>query len=112
VTEDVQKSLTLICAVNDVPMSGGKRVELESRPAIAVFRVGDEFFAVDDLCTHAGASLSEGEVVDCQLYCPAHSGKFDLRTGRALEFPATEDLRSYTVVLSGDSVLVTLGDPS
>lgn len=111
-TENVHGSLTLLCAARDVPISGGKRVELESRPAIAVFRLGDEYFAVDDLCTHAGASLSEGEVVECHLYCPAHSGKFDLRTGRALEFPATEDLRTYTVVVSGESIFAALGDPS
>ena len=108
VTENVHDPLTLLCAASDVPPSGGKRVELESRPPIAVFRIGNEFFAIDDLCTHAGASLSEGEVIDGQLFCPAHSGKFDLRSGKALEFPATEDLRTYAVVLSGGSVFVSL----
>src|SRR5438552_1256670 len=95
VTENVHESLTLLCAAGDVPTTGGKRVELESRPPIAVFRVGHDFFAIDDLCTHAGASLTEGEVIDGCLLCPAHSGKFDLRSGKALEFPATEDLQTY-----------------
>ena len=51
---------------------------------IAVFNVEGEFFAIDDRCSHADESLSEGEVYDCKVECPAHGAEFDLKTGEAL----------------------------
>jgi nitrite reductase/ring-hydroxylating ferredoxin subunit len=97
------ETLVLLCAASEVPSSGGKRIELEKRPPLAVFRLGDEFVVIDDLCTHAGGSMSEGEVVGDSIFCPTHAGEFELRTGKALGFPATEDLQTYrTVVFEGN----------
>ena len=57
---------------------------------IAVFNVEGEFFAIDDRCSHADESLSEGEVYDCKVECPAHGAEFDLKTGEALTPPASK----------------------
>ena len=62
---------------------------------IAVFRAEDEYQAVNDVCTHAGASLSDGGVREGTVRCPRHGAPFDLRTGKALGYPASEDLRTY-----------------
>ena len=48
---------------------------------VALVRVGDEVFAVNDVCSHAEVSLSEGEVSDCTIECWLHGSRFDLRTG-------------------------------
>lgn len=66
----------------DLPTDGsGITVEFGKRP-VAVFRIGDELFAVHDTCPHASASLGMGIVVDGEVACPWHSFHFDLRTGR------------------------------
>ncbi len=73
---------------------------------VAVFRVGDEVYAIDDLCSHAQASLSEGEQRGYIIACPQHGGKFDIRSGRATRFPAVSSVRCYPVRLEGNAVLI------
>ena len=73
---------------------------------LALFRVGNEVFALDDLCSHAEASLSEGEQRGYCIACPQHGGQFDIRTGKATHFPAVSPVRTYTVRIDGDSVLI------
>ena len=77
---------------------------------IALARIDDEFFAVDDVCSHADFSLSEGDVDcdECALECPAHGSLFDLRTGDALTLPAISPVAVHEVTVSGDGVFVTL----
>ncbi|MDR5776488.1 MULTISPECIES: anthranilate 1,2-dioxygenase ferredoxin subunit AndAb [unclassified Caballeronia] len=64
---------------------------------IAVFRMGDEVFALHDLCTHGHARLSEGFVEDGCVECPLHQGLFDIRTGAPQCAPVTEAVRSYPI---------------
>lgn len=83
-----------------------KAVEVEGR-RIALCRVGDEFFAVDDLCTHNEGALSEGELVGgYEIECPYHGARFSLRTGEALCLPATEPVKTYRVQVVDGSVEV------
>ena len=77
---------------------------------IAVARNGDEFFAVEDICSHAAVALSEGEVEDCTVECWLHGSRFDLRTGKPTGPPATEPVPIYPVQVDGDDVLINLGD--
>ena len=75
---------------------------------IALCNVGGELYAVDDVCTHAWASLSEGVLVGAQLECPLHGGCFDVRTGAADGGIETEDLRRFAVRVDGAEVSVSL----
>jgi 3-phenylpropionate/trans-cinnamate dioxygenase ferredoxin component len=85
----------------------GKPVKLEkSGRTICVTRVGDEIFAIDDICSHSDASLSEGEVTDFKIECWLHGAEFDLRTGEALTPPAVAPVKVYPVTVDGDSVTV------
>jgi 3-phenylpropionate/trans-cinnamate dioxygenase ferredoxin component len=69
---------------------------------VAVYNIGSEFFAIDDVCTHDGGGLAGGEIEDHQVICPRHGARFCLRTGRALTPPAYEPVRSYpTRVVDG-----------
>jgi apoptosis-inducing factor 3 len=77
---------------------------------IAVYRLGDEVFATHGICTHALAFLSDGWVEDGKIECPLHQGQFDIRTGKALCSPVTEDLRVYPVKRDGDDILINLFD--
>jgi 3-phenylpropionate/trans-cinnamate dioxygenase ferredoxin subunit len=74
---------------------------------VCVARVGDEVFAVEDTCTHAEASLSEGEINGTKIECWLHGAEFDLRTGEALTPPATSALKTFKVELNGNQVVIT-----
>jgi 3-phenylpropionate/trans-cinnamate dioxygenase ferredoxin subunit len=87
-----------IGALDTLPRDRGVRVAIGDE-RIAVFRIGDEVFAVGDRCSHAEASLAEGEVFDYEVECPRHGSEFDLRTGKPLSLPATKPVPTYEVVV-------------
>lgn len=74
---------------------------------LCVVRQGSEVFAIADLCSHAEASLSEGEVTPGRIECWLHGAEFDLRTGEALTPPASAPVKTYQVTIDGDSVKIT-----
>jgi len=73
---------------------------------ILILRVEDEFFAVVDECTHEELPLSKGLVHDCELTCPYHHARFDLRTGDALSFPAVVPLRTFPVTVEDGDIYI------
>ena len=70
-----------LTALEELPDGRGVRVDVGEH-RVAVFRVGADVYAIGDRCSHAEASLSEGEVWDLAVECPRHGSEFDLRTGR------------------------------
>jgi 3-phenylpropionate/trans-cinnamate dioxygenase ferredoxin subunit len=87
-----------IGALDTLPRDRGVRVAI-GEERIALFRIGDEVFAIGDRCSHAEASLAEGEVFDYEVECPRHGSEFDLRTGKPLSLPATKPVPTYEVVV-------------
>ncbi len=75
---------------------------------LAIYRLDDEYFATDDICTHQFALLSEGYVEDGCVECPIHQGIFNIRTGEPVEGPVDEPLKTYAVKLEADRILVEL----
>lgn len=75
---------------------------------IAVVHCGDAWHAVDNVCTHQYALLSDGYVEDGCIECPLHQGRFDLATGEALCAPVTASIRVYPVKVEGGKVYVAL----
>jgi 3-phenylpropionate/trans-cinnamate dioxygenase ferredoxin component len=65
------------------------------RRMVAIARSGDEYFAIEDVCTHDGAELTGGEIEGAQIICPRHGARFCLRTGEALTPPAYEPIRVF-----------------
>lgn len=74
---------------------------------VCVARIGDEVFAVADMCTHAEASLSEGDISNYKIECWLHGAEFDLRTGEAKTPPAVEALETFAVQRDGDTVTIS-----
>jgi 3-phenylpropionate/trans-cinnamate dioxygenase ferredoxin subunit len=95
----------LACAVTDVPEDEPIAVTI-GRYDVAIARHGDEFFAVQDECSHANIALSEGEVDDCTVECWLHGSRFDLRTGKPTGLPATEPVATFPVEVRQDEVYV------
>jgi 3-phenylpropionate/trans-cinnamate dioxygenase ferredoxin subunit len=98
-------SFERVCAVTEVRADEGLAVRVGDLD-VAVARDGDEFFAVQDLCTHAAVALSEGEVADCQIECWLHGSRFDLRTGKPTGLPATEPVAVFPVEVRDGDVYV------
>jgi NAD(P)H-dependent nitrite reductase small subunit len=94
-----------VAATSDIPRGEGRRVKL-GELEIAVFNIDGEFYAIDDVCTHAFASLSEGFVEGDVIECPLHSGRFDIKTGKAVGAPCEVDVRAYPVRREDDAILV------
>jgi 3-phenylpropionate/trans-cinnamate dioxygenase ferredoxin subunit len=103
---DAAMALRRVCSKTELPPGEVKRIE---DPAIAVFNVAGTFYAISDTCTHAEASLSEGQVEGKIVECPLHGATFDLRTGEALTPPAVEPVQTFPVVVQADGIYVELG---
>jgi 3-phenylpropionate/trans-cinnamate dioxygenase ferredoxin subunit len=93
----------------EVPLGGKKLAEVDGRP-IALFNVDGKYFAIDDVCTHDGGPLAEGDLKGCEIMCPRHGARFDVRTGEALSMPATEPVAVHATEIRGDDVYVALSD--
>src|SRR5690348_4929285 len=75
---------------------------------IALYQLDGAVYATHGICTHAMAILADGFVEDGKIECPLHQALFDIKSGKALSGPATEDLRTYAVKIDGDEVLIDL----
>lgn len=75
---------------------------------VALYKVGSEVFATANTCTHGQARLSDGFLEGCEIECPLHQGRFDVRNGKAMCAPLTEDLRVFPVKIENGRVFVTL----
>ena len=81
-------------------------VEVDGKP-VCVARVGDEVFAISNICSHSYAELSDGEVKGFAIECWLHGADFDLRTGEALTLPATEAIETYSVTRDGNDLTIS-----
>jgi 3-phenylpropionate/trans-cinnamate dioxygenase ferredoxin subunit len=70
--------------------------EIDGQP-ITLLRIGGEWYAIADLCTHDQGPLGEGELEGFEIECPRHGARFDVRTGKTLLLPAVVDIPAYPV---------------
>jgi naphthalene 1,2-dioxygenase system ferredoxin subunit len=76
--------------------------------SIALYDIEGQLFATDNICTHAYARLSDGWLDGELIECPLHAARFDVRTGKVLDPPATEDLKTYSVRIVDDEIQVKI----
>ncbi|WP_153398727.1 non-heme iron oxygenase ferredoxin subunit [Ornithinicoccus halotolerans] len=99
-----------VCRVQDLPEVGAACAEIEGR-RVAIARDSEgRVHAIDDTCSHANVSLSEGEVEGTTIECWLHGSRFDMTTGEPTGLPATVPIAVHTVRLDGDDVYVALND--
>ncbi|HEX2192545.1 MAG TPA: non-heme iron oxygenase ferredoxin subunit [Acidimicrobiales bacterium] len=98
-----------LCRVGDLEPGTARRFDV-GRHRIALVRIGDDFYAVGDRCSHADFSLSEGEVWpdEVEIECWKHGSTFSLKTGEPQSLPATRPVPVYDVHVEGDEVFVEL----
>ena len=94
-------------AESDLWDGAGTGVQVQGRD-IALFRIGETVYAIDNLCTHGHARLCDGFVEGHEIECPLHQGRFDLRSGQPTCEPASEAVKIYPVRIEGGRVCVRL----
>jgi 3-phenylpropionate/trans-cinnamate dioxygenase ferredoxin component len=101
----------LIKACKTDQLKPGEAVRLNLEPPIAVYRLNDGYYATEDNCSHAQASLAAGDIdlEECSVECPYHGSLFDIRSGRVLSLPASRPIKTYPVKVVDDEVLVEVG---
>jgi 3-phenylpropionate/trans-cinnamate dioxygenase ferredoxin subunit len=98
-----------ITALEKLPRDRGVRVTVGDH-RIAMFRINDDVYAIGDRCSHAEASLAEGELWDTSVECPRHGSEFDLTTGEPSALPATVPVPVYEVSIEDGTVYLELED--
>jgi nitrite reductase/ring-hydroxylating ferredoxin subunit len=98
-------AFTKVATVPEVPPGTGKQIKVGGR-TIALFNVDGTYRAIDDTCTHRGASLAEGECEGGEVICPWHGARFDLATGAVRAAPARTGVAAYKVQVVGDEVQI------
>lgn len=96
-----------IGTLSDFPDGGGVGVEVGGR-RLAVFRIDDHIFAVDDRCSHRGFPLHDGRLGAASVRCRTHGACFDLASGAVLRGPARRAIRTYPTQIVDGSVLVEI----
>ena len=98
-----------VASVAEIAAGSMRLVEVDDRLVI-LSRIGDDYYCIDDICTHDGGTLSDGPHEGCEIACPRHGAKFDLRNGRALSMPATQDTVSHQVKVEYGSIRIRLNE--
>jgi 3-phenylpropionate/trans-cinnamate dioxygenase ferredoxin component len=96
-----------IATRDQIPPGSMKRVEVDGVPVL-LCNCDGTIYAIEDVCTHDGGPLDEGELMDCKVMCPRHGALFDVKTGAALTLPAVIALPTYDVRIEGEDVYVDL----
>ena len=94
-----------VASVDEVQVDTAKGVYAGGQE-ICLARCEDGFYALDDICTHENFLLSQGEVFDCEVECPQHGSRFNLRTGKVTGLPAVIPARTFPVTVEDGDVYV------
>lgn len=94
-----------VAKVDDIKQGQVKTFGVDGRH-IALCNVEGTYFAIQDLCTHDGGPLGEGEIIDHEIECPRHGGRFDVRTGEVAALPPMFPIKTFPVRVEGDEIQV------
>lgn len=100
---DFAKAATL----SELSNPGFLSVEVNDHFVILI-QIDGKVSCIDDVCTHDGGTLSDGELEDRCIVCPRHGARFDAETGKAMCMPATQDTLAHEVRVEGQDILVKL----
>jgi p-cumate 2,3-dioxygenase ferredoxin component len=98
-----------LCSTEQIKPGEMLGVELPGLPKLVVYRVADEFYCSQDLCTHGAASLSdEGDLDGYVIECTWHEGRFDIRDGKPCALPCTVPLRIFPVTIERGELFIDI----
>jgi|SRR5579875_3650472 3-phenylpropionate/trans-cinnamate dioxygenase ferredoxin subunit len=92
---------------SEIAQGTTKRVEVDGQ-SVLLCNVDGDFYAIEDVCTHDGGALDQGELMGDRIMCPRHGAFFDVRSGDALTLPAIEPVQTFKVRVEGEDIFVDL----
>jgi len=92
-------------SVSEIPPGTTRRVVVDSTELL-LCNVDGSFYAIEDVCTHDGGPLDQGQLEGDRIVCPRHGATFDVRTGDALTLPAVLPVMTFEVSREGDDIFV------
>jgi len=95
----------VVAKIDEIPEGSVKVVEAAGK-RIALCNYEGTIYAIDDVCTHDGGALDQGELFDYEIECPRHGARFDVRTGQVTCLPAVTPVSTYKVVVNGGDIAV------
>ena len=98
-----------VAKVSDLPPGERKLIDFED-VSVAVFNIDGEYYCIEDVCTHDGGPLAEGNLDGYSIECPRHGALFDVRDGRVLSMPAVVPVPAYRVKVEGEDIFVESPD--
>ena len=96
-----------VCEKNSIDMEDLKRFDHENK-TYCIYHIKDGFFATDGICTHEEVHLEDGMVMNDEIECPMHQGIFNIKTGKAIEEPACENLKTYEIKVEDEKIFIDL----
>jgi 3-phenylpropionate/trans-cinnamate dioxygenase ferredoxin subunit len=100
---DGERDFVTVGRIHEVPMDEVRAFAMGTS-YVAIANIGGVFYALDDTCSHADCSLSEGELEGVRLQCVCHGSTFDATTGEVLSPPATKAVATWEVSVQGDDL--------
>lgn len=98
-----------VATTDEIPENGMKLLEIDDRLVLLV-KVSGEVYAIDDVCTHDGGTLCDGKIEGCEIECPRHGARFDVRSGEATKMPATRPTATHPVRVENSKIFIRLND--
>ena len=94
-----------LCSRDEIKSGEARRFDVDGH-RIALVRIGEDFYAIGDRCSHQDFPLSDGELNGDRLECIYHGATFDVCTGRAMQLPAIRPVKTFPVEVRGGDVFV------
>lgn len=92
-----------VAGCDEVSPGGRLSVIVDDMPALLI-RVGDDYYCIEDTCTHDGQAMTDGPIANGEITCPRHGARFDITTGKAVCMPAIEPIAVFVVDVRDDGI--------
>lgn len=101
--------LIRVAKLDEIPPGSRKLIDLPDF-TVALFNIAGTYYCIEDVCTHDGGPLVEGEIDGFSIACPRHGACFDIRDGSVLSMPAVTPVPTYKVMIEGNEILIEAPD--
>ncbi|MDW0216334.1 MAG: Rieske 2Fe-2S domain-containing protein [Nitrososphaeraceae archaeon] len=105
------EGLVKVAKKSDIPLSHMKEYQVDGQ-SVCVANIDGKYFAINNVCSHEGGPLADGELQGYEVECPWHQSKFDMRTGEVKAPPAVEPQATFEVRIFGEDIMVKAGSSS
>ena len=96
-----------VCEKNQIDFEDLKRFDHQNK-TYCIYNIKDGFFATDGMCTHEDVHLEDGLVTDNEIECPMHQGIFNIKTGKVIQDPPCDDLRTYPIKVENNKIYIQI----